>query len=128
MDLVWKKYVQHGRAHIIKVECAYVPHARILEFINGEQNHENSWMEWNIYKWILPKENVKMPRIRNHVNRIWYDDLLFTLVIMNLFFNLILYQILGPKLIAHFVNMHVGMDNKTIVETHTTIDPLNMVV
>jgi hypothetical protein len=27
MDLVWKKDVQHGRAHIIKVECAYIPHA-----------------------------------------------------------------------------------------------------
>jgi hypothetical protein len=27
---------QHGRAHIIKVECAYIPHAGILIFLNGE--------------------------------------------------------------------------------------------
>jgi hypothetical protein len=27
MDLVWKKDVQHGGAHIIKVECAYILHA-----------------------------------------------------------------------------------------------------
>jgi hypothetical protein len=27
MDLVWKKKVQHGGAHIIEVEFAYIPHA-----------------------------------------------------------------------------------------------------
>jgi len=27
MDLMWKKDVQHGGAHIIKVKCAYIPHA-----------------------------------------------------------------------------------------------------
>jgi len=25
--LVWEKNVRHGRAHIIEVECAYIPHA-----------------------------------------------------------------------------------------------------
>jgi len=24
-------------------------------------------MEWNIYKWVLSQENVKMPRIQNHL-------------------------------------------------------------
>ncbi len=27
MDLAWKKDVRHGGAHIIEVECAYIPHA-----------------------------------------------------------------------------------------------------
>jgi hypothetical protein len=36
MDLVWKKYVRHERAHIIEVECAYIPHAQISEILNGE--------------------------------------------------------------------------------------------
>jgi hypothetical protein len=81
-------------------------------------------MEWNIYKQVPPQENVKMPKIQNHFGHIWYDVLLFTLVISNLFFNFILYQILGLKMIAHFV----GMDSKTIVETQTTIDLLNNVV
>jgi len=27
MDLVWKKDVRHGGAHLIEVQCAYVPHA-----------------------------------------------------------------------------------------------------
>jgi uncharacterized protein (UPF0303 family) len=26
MDLMWKKYAQHGGAHIIEVEYAYIPH------------------------------------------------------------------------------------------------------
>jgi hypothetical protein len=48
MDLVWKKDVWYGKAHIIKVECAYIPHAQISKFLNGEQSHEDSTMEWNI--------------------------------------------------------------------------------
>jgi hypothetical protein len=27
MDLVWRKDVRHRGAHIIEVECAYIPHA-----------------------------------------------------------------------------------------------------
>jgi hypothetical protein len=86
------------------------------------------WLEWNIYKQIPSQENVKMLKIQNHLHHIWYDVILFTFVIWNLFFNLILYQTLRTKLIAHYVNMHVGMDQKIIVETQTTINPLNMVV
>jgi len=69
-----------------------------------------------------------MPRIQNHLDHIWYDVILFIFVIWNLFFNLILYQTLGPKLISHFVGIHVGMGRKTIVETQITINPLNGVV
>ncbi len=29
MGLVWKKDVRYGGAHIIEVECAYIPHAQI---------------------------------------------------------------------------------------------------
>jgi hypothetical protein len=128
MDLVWRKDVRHGGAHIIEVECAYIPHAWISEFLNSERSHEDSLLEWNIYKHVPSQENVKMPRIQNHLGHIWYDVLLFIFVIWNLFFNLILYQNLGPKLISHFVGMHVGMDRKIIVETQITIDPLNKVV
>jgi hypothetical protein len=109
MDLVWKKDVWHGGAHTIEVECTYIPHARISEFLNDERSHEDSPMEWNIYKRVPSQENVKMPRIQNHFDHIWYDVLFFIFVIWNLFFNFILYQILGPKLISHFVGMHVGM-------------------
>jgi hypothetical protein len=110
MDLMWRKDVWHGKAHVIEVKCAYIPHAWILEFSNGERSNEDSPMKWNIYKRIPPQENVKMPRIQNRLGHIWYDVLLFTLTIWNLFFNLILYRTLCSKLIAHFVDMHVGMD------------------
>jgi hypothetical protein len=45
MDLVWKKDVRHGRAHLIDVKCAYIPHARISKNLNSERSHENSPME-----------------------------------------------------------------------------------
>jgi hypothetical protein len=80
-----EKDVQHGGAHIIEVECAYIPYAQVLEFLNGEQSHEGSPMEWNIYKQIPPQENVKIPRIQNHFDHIWYDVLLFILIIWNFF-------------------------------------------
>jgi hypothetical protein len=48
MDLVCKKDVRHGRAHIIEVECAYIPYAQISKNISGERNHGDSLMEWNI--------------------------------------------------------------------------------
>jgi hypothetical protein len=85
-------------------------------------------MEWNIYKQVPSQENVKMPKIQNHFNHIWYDILLFTFVIWNLLFNFIFYQTLSPKLISHFVGMHVDMGWKIIVETQIAIHPLNMVV
>jgi hypothetical protein len=85
-------------------------------------------MEWNIYNQISSQENVNMLRIQNHLGHIPYDVLLFTFVIWNLFFNLVLYQTLGPKLISHFVGMYAGMGWNIIVETQITIDPLNEVV
>jgi len=80
-------------------------------------------MEGNIYKRVSSQENIKMPRIQNHLGHIWYDILLFIFVIWNLFFNLTLYQTLGPKLISHFVGMHVGMleDNRGDPNHHRSI-------
>ncbi len=114
--------------HIIDVECAYIPHAQISKFLDGERSHEVSPMEWNIYKRVPSQKNVKMPRIQNHLDHIWYNFLLFIFVMWNLFFNLILYQILNPKSISHFVGMHVGMGQKIIMENQITINPLNEVV
>jgi hypothetical protein len=85
-------------------------------------------MEWRIYKHVPPPKNVKMLKTQNYLSHIQYDIIVFTLVMWDFFLNLILYQTLSPKLIAQFVNMHVGMDWKTIVKTQTTINPLNMVI
>ncbi len=54
-------------SHIIEVKCAYIPRARVSNFFNGEQSHEDSFMEWNIYNHVPSQENVKIPTIQNHL-------------------------------------------------------------
>jgi hypothetical protein len=78
---VWTKDVRHGGPHIIKVNCAYIPHAQISKFLDGEHSHEDFPMEWNIYKQIPPQGDIKMLKIQNHLGHIWYGVLLFILVI-----------------------------------------------
>jgi len=62
------KRVPHSclNSHIIEVKCAYIPHAQVSNFFNGEQSHEDFLMEWNIYNHVPPQENVKIPTIQNH--------------------------------------------------------------
>jgi hypothetical protein len=71
-DWVWTKDVRHGGAHIIKIKCAYIPHAQILKFLNGEHSHEDFPMEWNIYMQIPSQGDIKMLWIQNHLGHIWY--------------------------------------------------------
>jgi len=84
-------------------------------------------MEWKIYKQLPPQANGKMPRTQNHLGHIllmfYYSILLYSF-----FFNIVSYLTLSPKLITHFVNIQVGINQKTILETQTTIDPLNEIV
>jgi hypothetical protein len=54
MDLVCRKDVRHGGAHITKVECAYISHVWVSKILNGEQKHKDSPMEWNICKHVPP--------------------------------------------------------------------------
>jgi hypothetical protein len=67
MDLVWTNVFQDGKAQIIKVECTNIPHVWISKFLNGERSHEDSPMEWNIYKLLTPQVDIKMPIIQNHL-------------------------------------------------------------
>ncbi len=48
--MAWKKYVQHGGAHMAKVESAYIPHEQVLEFFESERDHIKLAVEWNFYK------------------------------------------------------------------------------
>jgi hypothetical protein len=64
-----------------------------------------------------------MPRIQNHFGHIWYGALLFTLVIW-VFFKIILYQIIGPKLVAFFCKYACGYgleDNREDPNHHRSI-------
>jgi hypothetical protein len=52
-----------------------------------------------------------------------------SILLYNCFFNLISYPTLNAELITHFVvGMHGGINQRTILETQTTIDPLNGVI
>jgi hypothetical protein len=84
-------------------------------------------MEWNIYKRVRPQEKLKEFKTTLAIfGMMFYCSLLLYMVMF--FSNLILYRTLGLNLITHFGAKHVGMDQKTIVETENTIDPLNGVV
>ncbi len=50
---------------------AYVPYARILEFLEGERGNMNTLMEWNVYKNFLSQTDVKQPTIKNHLWHTW---------------------------------------------------------
>jgi hypothetical protein len=68
MNLYVSKVIPQSclNSHIIKIKCAYIPHAWVSKKINDEQNHEDSFTEWNIYNHVPSQENVKMPTIQNH--------------------------------------------------------------
>jgi hypothetical protein len=53
------------------IQFAYVPYARILEFLEGEQGDTNSLVEWNVYKNFLSQTDVKQPTIKNHLKHTW---------------------------------------------------------
>jgi hypothetical protein len=86
-------------------------------------------LQWNgrfISKY-PPQANGKMLRIQNHLGHI---SLMFyySILLYSCFFNIVSYLTLSLELIAHFVNIQRGINRKTILETQTTIDPLNEIV
>jgi len=56
-DAFAQKDVRHGGANMVELESTYIPHERIpLEFFEGEPNHGELDVEWNIYKRVPPQE------------------------------------------------------------------------
>ncbi len=49
------------------IEIAYIPHACVFEFLQGEQGDMQSVVEWNISKNLSPHKYVK-----NHFGHTWY--------------------------------------------------------
>ncbi len=54
------------------IETTYIPHARVFEFLQGEQRDMQIVVECNISKNLSPQQNVKKLRIKNHLRHIWY--------------------------------------------------------
>jgi hypothetical protein len=48
--LVWRFGICHGGQNKVTIQFAYVPHARISKFLEGEWRHTNTFVEWNVYK------------------------------------------------------------------------------
>ncbi len=55
----------------MNIQFAYVPYARILEFLEGEQWDTSTPMEWNAYKNFPSQMDVKQPTIKNHLGHMW---------------------------------------------------------
>jgi len=67
VDLVWKKGEQHGGTNKISIECAYIRHAHVHEFLEGEQGDLHTLVEWNIFENVPTQKNIKNATIRHHL-------------------------------------------------------------
>jgi hypothetical protein len=70
VDLVWKD--GHGSQNKVAIETKYIPHARVFEFLQGEQGDIRTIIEWNISKNFSLQQDVKNLTIKNHLKHIWY--------------------------------------------------------
>jgi hypothetical protein len=52
----------------------------------------------------------------------------YSILLYSCFINIVSYLTLSLELITHFVNIQGGIDQKTILETQTIIDPLHEIV
>jgi len=50
MDLVWRSRICHGGQNKVTIQFAYVPYARISEFLEGEWGDTSTRVEWNVDK------------------------------------------------------------------------------
>jgi len=88
---VWVKGERHGGSNKKSIDVAYIPYARVQDFLEGEQGDLCTPMEWNIHKNMLAQKNVKNRTIRHHLKHIWYIShegiafifLLFTIIVVH---------------------------------------------
>jgi hypothetical protein len=55
-DLVWTSGIRHGGQNKVTIQFAYVPYARISEFLEGEWGDTSTPVEWSVYK-NFPSQN-----------------------------------------------------------------------
>ena len=70
-DLVWTSGIRHGGQNKVTIQFAYVPYARILEFLKGERRDMSTLVEWSVYKNFPSQTDVKQPTIKNHLRHTW---------------------------------------------------------
>jgi hypothetical protein len=72
VDLVWKDQFRHGGQNKVAIETAYMPHAHVSEFLQGERRDMQTTIEWNIFENLSPQKDVKKSTIKNHLGHTWY--------------------------------------------------------
>jgi hypothetical protein len=70
-DLVWMFRIRHKGKNKVNIQFAYVPHACILKFLEGEQGDTSTPVEWNVYKNFPSQMDVKQPTIKKHLGHMW---------------------------------------------------------
>jgi hypothetical protein len=48
----------------VSIEIAYIAHAHVYEFLEGEQGDVETPMEWNTHKNLPPQKDIKTPSIK----------------------------------------------------------------
>jgi len=71
VDLVWKDGFRHGGQNKVVIETAYISHACVFEFLQGEWGDMQIVVKWNISKNLSPQD-VKKLTIKNHLRHTWY--------------------------------------------------------
>jgi hypothetical protein len=56
--------MRHMWANKASIKIAYIPHARVSKFLEGEQGDAKTPMEWNIHKKLALQKDIKNPSIK----------------------------------------------------------------
>jgi hypothetical protein len=70
-DLVWTYGICRGGQNKMTIQFAYVPYARVAEFLEGEREDTSTTVEWSVYKNFPSQTDVKQPTIKNHLMHTW---------------------------------------------------------
>jgi hypothetical protein len=73
VDLVWIPRVRHGGINKVLIEIAYIAHAHVCEFLEGERSDVETPVGWNTHKNLPPQKDIKIPSIKKHLSHTWYS-------------------------------------------------------
>jgi hypothetical protein len=65
--------VKHGGTNKVSIEIAYIAHARVCEFLEGDRSDVETLVEWNTHKNLPPQKDIKTPSIKKHLGHNWYS-------------------------------------------------------
>jgi len=60
-----------GGTNKMSIEIAYITHACVCDFLEGEQNDVETPLDINMHKNLPPQKDIKTPLINNHLCHTW---------------------------------------------------------